>query len=252
MIFEKRKHNEVKQWQVDLFSKLAKNEPRPTTDVHTTFCVLSTPRSGSTFFCDTLNHTLLLGWTEEWFNYEYFYSWQQATGLDFTLEKYITWVIEHTQRDTGVFGVHWHIAQVFTMLKDYKFGLGNFKFDHVFYLRRRDKIAQAVSMARATKSDQFRHYEVCQDHELPTYSQIARALHIVTDHEEAYDAHLRDDSHHTWWYEEYQNNPGAFDDIVRTLGIPAQDTYPASVEKQRTANSRQLTQDFKDYLRGEV
>jgi LPS sulfotransferase NodH len=251
MKFQKR-DKPPKQWQIDLFSKLMKNKPVPTSEVRTTFCVLSTPRSGSTYFCDTLNHTTELGWTEEWFNPEYFYAWQQVTDLDFALDKYVTWVIEHTQRDTGVFGVHWHIAQVFEMLKNFRFGLDNFKFDHVFYLRRRDKIAQATSMARAVKSDQFRHYEVCQDYELPGYTDIARALHIIIDHEAAYDTHLKDESHMTYWYEEYQNSPPTFDKIMRRLGIEAQDTYSTGLKKQQTANTRQLIRDFKDYLRGEV
>jgi LPS sulfotransferase NodH len=247
MIFEK--HDKMKRWQFDLFTNLSEGEPTPTTEIHKTICVISTPRSGSTYLCELLNNTRQFGHIEEWLNNEYFYAWQQVTGLDFTLEKYLTWVIEHSSFK-GVFGIHWHIAQIFAMMKDFNFGLNNFKFDHILYVRRQDKIAQAVSLAKALKSNSFRSYEPMENFELPRFDEIAHALYLITQHEASYDSDLIADEHHQWWYEEFQNNPGAIDEIVRSIGGQRQDTYTSQVQVQRTANTRQLTTDFKAYLQG--
>lgn len=247
-----QKNDLVKPWQLELFKRLAENEPRDTSEVTKTICVLSTPRSGSTYLCDMLNNTGQVGMIEEWFNYEYFYQWQQATNLDFTLEKYVKWVVQHTIGDTGVFGIHWHVAQVFNMIKDFNFGLSNFKFDKIIYIRRCDKVAQAVSHARSGKSNQFRHHEECKDYTLPNFAEIARSLYVLADHEEAYNAHLKDDSHLHLWYEDFQTSDSKMDEVMEFLGLERCDHYTTTMKRQRTANTRQLARDFRAYITGDT
>lgn len=248
MIFEK--NQKCKPWQLDLFRTLAKNKAVDPMKADVVFCVLATPRCGSTLFCDTLNNTGLVGWIEEWFNIEYFYSWQMVTGIDFTLSKYVDWVIRHTIKDTGVFGVKWHIAQVEYMRKQFDFGLENIKFDKIFYLRRRDKIAQAVSMARALKSDQFRSYEESCTNELPEYHEISSALNVITDHEMCYHKHYKRLGGEEIWYEDYQIDRAIFDSVLSTLGKEAPSTYHANVKKQRNPETEALAINFADFLKG--
>jgi LPS sulfotransferase NodH len=245
------KNQTCKPWQLELFRTLAKNNPVDPKEIHTTVCVLSTPRCGSTLFCDVLNNTGLLGWIEEWFNAEYFCAWRQATGIDFTLEAYLKWVIAHSSRN-GVWGVKWHIAQVHWMQKKFKFDRESIKFDHCFYLRREDKIAQAVSMAKALKSNQFRSYEACQNNELPQLHEIANALYVITDHEECYETKYKQSGDVELWYEQYANgNEEFFDGVLERLGIDAPDAYHANVKKQRNKETETLTRHFKEFLRGE-
>jgi len=247
MRFEER---DCKPWIIDMFTELQTNSPVEIKHVEKAVCFLATPRCGSTMFGEALTSTGAVGVCEEWFNLEYMYGWQQVTNLDFTLEEYLKWVIGHSTRN-GVFCCKWHIAQVDNMIQNFKFGMDNFRFDHVFFLRRRDKIAQAVSFAKSMLSDQFRHYEKCKDDRLPEFSEIANALKLICNHEEYYKYQLRKPEHFEIWYEDYQNlNPGPFDEVMEIMGLPKQIAYRTRVKKQRTDATKKLRDDFVAYLQG--
>lgn len=242
------KKQECKPWIIEMFKELSKNKRTKVKDVEKVVCFLATPRCGSTVFCEALYRTGQIGICEEWFNAEYFYGWQQVTDLDFTLKDYLLWVIEHSTKE-GVFACKWHIGQVAHMIEDFKFGLDNFKFDHVFLLRRRDKIAQAVSFAKAMLSNQFRHYEKSQSDELPSFRLIGDALMKIADHEEFYFRHLLRDGHRCVWYEDYQDlNPVPFNEVLQIIGKQPQEVFTTKVKKQRNETTKKLCDDYKLWL----
>lgn len=245
MRFEKREH--VKEWQLDLFETLGKNTAYPTNTVEKSLCALCTPRCGSTMFCEGLYNTGQIGIMEEWFNYEYFYAWQQVTDLDFTLKDYLTWVIERSTQGTGVFAVKWMIAQVYSMQRDFSFDLNNFHFDRIIYIERLDKIAQAVSMAKANKRNCFRSYETPERTDISLFD-IARSLAVITEHIEALDglgAHI--DA--TLYYEHFQfGHSGEWDKVMELMGVPKQNAYIPTVKKQRDRENAQLRSKFRDFI----
>lgn len=150
--------SEPKKEHVDLFSCLDK-EPDNEAPLDKALLVLATPRCGSTLFCEALNNTGKIGICEEWFNYDYFGAWAKVVGkTDFTFSEYLNWIYRKSIRNTGVWAIKWHIGQLVAMNSDFNLSLEAMNFDHVVYLYRRDKIAQAVSLAKAMSTDQFRSY----------------------------------------------------------------------------------------------
>jgi len=246
------KEKMIKDWQLDLFSDMAKVAPSPVKSVEKSLCVLSTPRSGSTLFCEALNSTGLIGHIEEWFNYEYFRAWYYVLGKeDFQLKEYLTWVIEHSIGDTGVFGVHWHIAQVYMMIKDWGFGMNNMRFDECVLIRRGDKIAQSVSMAKAFKSDCFRSYEGDPGKVEITNRDIAHTLEVLADHEDKI-PEFKNIITRTYYYEHFSKEDQYYYDTIRALGKEVSDilVFNPKTKKQRNAASVKRTQQFKNYLIG--
>lgn len=246
------KEKPIKDWQLDLFSDMAKVKPSPVKSVEKSLCVLSTPRSGSTLFCEALNSTGLIGHIEEWFNYEYFRAWYYVLGKeDFQLKDYLTWVIEHSVKDTGVFGVHWHIAQVYMMIKDWGFGMNNMRFDECVLIRRGDKIAQSVSMAKAFKSNCFRSYEGKPGEIEITNRDIAHNLTVLTDHEDRI-PEFKGFITQTYSYEQFYKDDKYYCRTLRALGkeFPSNIEFNPKTKKQRDDYSVKRTQQFKHYLIG--
>ena len=100
-----------KQTHIDMFKALLAR-PDDTRGLEQSLLVLSTPRCGSTLFCEALNNSGQLGLADEWLNYEYFATWTLVLGLDhFDLQEYINWIARKTMRNTGVLVLNWHIGR---------------------------------------------------------------------------------------------------------------------------------------------
>lgn len=237
---------DIKPWILDLFSDLDKMPSCDLEEVEKMLCIFCTPRCGSTMFAECLNSSGQIGMAEEWFNYEYFAAWGKVVGKDdFKLSEYLTYVIKKTARE-GVFSIKCHVAQASAMKKDFNFDCLSLKLDHCVYLRRRDKIAQAVSLAKAMQTNQFRHYESGQEAKLQNYD-VAYALYLISDHE------LTGEQFHPvvnkfYYYEDFSTRRENFDEVLEALGKPLPALYQCDVKVQRDDASAEYARQFKEFI----
>jgi len=213
------------------------------------FLVLCAPRCGSTLFTDALNNSGQIGMCEEWLNYEYFAAYMQVLGCEFCLREYLNWVARKTVGVTGVMSFKVHIAQFVSMYKDFDFGIGSLNFDYVVYLSRLNKIAQAVSLAKAIKTNQFRHNEEPQNDAVIGMHDITHALGIVTEQDEYFWVVLNEYKNDVFYYEDFLNlNHSSYNKVLKALGKQPQEKFKTSLVKQANQKSKELERTFKSYI----
>lgn len=146
---------------------LAKTWPRPE---RKRIFILFTPRSGSSWFGGLLTSTLVFGNPDEYLN--------QDTNADLvrrfaarTEIDYLNAVEQHTASYNGVFS----IEAVWGHLEFSEIDILDYYSDaHFIYLRRRDILAQAISLALAVSSGVFhKSGDTAQDAKVRSIRQIA-------------------------------------------------------------------------------
>ncbi len=248
-----------KQTHVDLFKLLAA-QPDDTRGLEQSLLILSTPRCGSTLFCEALNNSLQLGIADEWLNYEYFATWAYVLDLDhFDLQEYINWIARKTMRNTGVLVINQHIGQVIAMNNDFGVALQSLDFKQIVYLSRRDKIAQAVSLAKAASTGQFRSYEDVTDVANLSFPAIAKALKSVTDFDTFARSNLWQFIDYEWEYEDFQHlghgivlPNKCYTTTLKEFGKDPQAYYTTgALKKQGDNTSERAASRFLKYITGE-
>ena len=148
------------------------------------------------------------------------------------------------------------------MNKEYGIGLQMLDFKRLVYLSRRDKIAQAVSLAKAVSTNKFRSYE-----DTPTKladlssPAIAKALKNISDFDTFARATLRK---HTpfdfeWAYEDFQHIGSVserphecYEIILKEFGGTPQAYYSAgNLKKQSDDTNDRAASRFLKYITGE-
>lgn len=250
---------EPKQSHVDLF-KLLVAQPDDTRGLEQSLLLLSTPRCGSTLFCEALNNSGQLGVADEWLNYEYFATWTFVLGhTDFDLQEYINWIARKTMRDTGVLAINWHIGQVIGMNNDFGLGLQSMDFKRVVYLSRRDKIAQAVSLAKAVATNQFRSYEEATKVADLSFPAISKVLKSIIDFDTFTHTVLREHIDFEWDYEDFKNIGDVstrpcehYATILKEFGAAPQAYYSSgNLKKQGDDTNERAASRFLKYITGE-
>jgi trehalose 2-sulfotransferase len=124
-------------------------------------CICSSPRSGSTLLADVLRQTNLLGVPMEYLNEDYFEQWNCPDPTVSKIDRfglYLSNIIPKRTTPNGVFGIKTHFFQLLHAWHQRKISFfKRFDTEKIFYihLSREDKIAQAVSLFRAIKTDQW-------------------------------------------------------------------------------------------------
>lgn len=249
--FKFKANKPLKRTHIELFEKLNKI-PDSQGEVEQKLLILCTPRCGSTLFADALSNTGKIGMCEEWFNYEYFGAYSKVRKCDFSLKEYLDWIATKTIGNTGVFSLKLHIGQIVTAAKDFEINFFDFGFDSVVYLYRKDKIAQAVSLAKAMKSDQFRYNEDAKEIEGLTCHEIAYTLGIIIEQDEYFKDNYDGIPHYA--YEDFVdlNTPHcSYNKILDDLGKAPVNELEVTLKKQRDAYSKEMINKFKNYISGE-
>lgn len=243
----------VKASHRELFERLAET-PDSTHPLEKALLILCTPRCGSTLFAEALNSTGLLGHCEEWFNYDYFNAYQQVTGRKYELQEYMTFVTRKTIRDTGVLCIKWHVGQLISMNSDFDMGLESMDFDYVIYLYRRDKIAQAVSLVKAIKSNQFRSYEAAEEPAQTERHLIADGLTSVAKFDWFARKYMWNYVDAEYAYEDFQDlDHHSYRRVLQKLGKPEPGAMSAGrLKRQANHNSLSAAADFRQYVLGEI
>lgn len=237
---------------VDLKQK--KNNPLKKSDKK--ILILSTPRSGSTFFCDVLNNSGQIGECAEWFNMRYMAAYAKmsnSTKLDF--QQYYKFISEKSIGDTSVFAVNMHIEQYITMLNN-KFDVLSLNFDLVIYLYRKDKISQAVSLSIAQITDQWSSSTLAaQDIKGKlNVNHITKALTHIVESETFYAENLKKSTAIECCYEEFTdlNNTTHFSTIFEHLKIDTPNFIAKNdSKKQRNNHSQEIKNTYLKYLTGD-
>lgn len=118
------------------------------------FVIYFTPRSGSTWLNDTLRQAKGLGFPKEWFNPAFVTRNARQLGAA-SLDQYIALL---RRRHPGLGGFSFQITanQISHVFGRPEAFLGHFPAGlPAFYLRREDMVLQAISLAKAVKSDVF-------------------------------------------------------------------------------------------------
>lgn len=249
---------ETKSTHRELFEQLAAT-PDDTVPIKKTLLIWCTPRCGSTLFTEALNNSGRLGFCEEWFNNLYFKAWAEVMGCNFDLMRYWDFIKRKSTRGTGVFTVKWHVGQFIAMHEDFDLSESTLVFDHVIYLYRRDKIAQAVSFCRACSSDQFRSYEPTKSEPATTPKGIIKALEVIIRNDQFIQECLMHIVDKMYAYEDFQqlDTPTtrahcSYNDTLYALGKEHyRNFHITGLEIQRDHKSEQVTKAFRNFLTGE-
>jgi LPS sulfotransferase NodH len=181
----------------------------------------------------------------------------------FTMDRYVDWLQRKTTRNTGVFVLNWHVGQLIAMNQDFNIGIESMDFDHITYLYRLDKIAQAVSLVKALASNQYRSYEEQGSQPKTSLPGTSSALAAI----------VKDDRFARDYLWKYVDSMYAYEDFRRmstqsTRADPCynlvhkalgkttdpHDSYNvrgSGLIKQADKNSRIAITEFRDYILGD-
>jgi trehalose 2-sulfotransferase len=138
--------------KVDEYARWVLVPPRPAAPVRPSesYVVCATPRCGSWFLCGLLASTGVAGRPHEWFWRDTRASLERAWGMR-NDEEYLELVLAAGTTRNGVFGA----KVMFGSLP----GLEPFPNPRFIWMRRRDRVAQAVSFARAVQSGHWHKWD---------------------------------------------------------------------------------------------
>ncbi len=217
--------------------------------------ILSTPRSGSSMFCDVLNNTGLLGECAEWFNSRYIAAYGKMKGnAEVQFNEYLTFVMEKTIRNTGVFVVNAHIEHLLFFAKNKNFNLLDLNFDTVIYLSRNNKLAQAVSLAKASHTDSWSsdvHFDKEKLQEI-TSPMIVNSLHHIVNSDNVYQNKLSKLTNAEFAYEDFVRleTADSYRKLFTMLDMKCPDNLQTNMTKQSDDFSKKALLSVKNYLLG--
>ena len=232
--------------------ELSKNESCNINTIKKKVLILSTPRSGSSMFCDVLSNTKQLGECAEWFNSRYIAAYGKMIGSpNVQFNDYLTFIMEKTVNNTGVFTVNAHIEHMYFFASK-KINLLNLNFDVIVYLSRKNKLKQAVSLAKSQVTDSWSS-DVEEDKanlDLIKNSHIVNSLKHIVDSEEGYKEKLSQFTNKEFYYEDFSNvgKTTAFDELFKMIDIPYKGAYAANTVRQSDGLSNNLYTAFESYL----
>jgi len=245
----------VNDWYVEQFRDLDRRPGRRSGPLKK-IAILSAPRSGSTFFCESLAATGLFGQPEEWLNPRRVEACRQLRGLEtINLGDYLGYVLNKTTSDNGVFSIKIQIDQYKSWKEKKNYDPLDLRFDTVFYLYRRDKVAQAHSYAKAMRTDQWRSYfepKPGSGDEPVARSATANALLSILAWEEFYETNLASRVNRTYCYEDIVSDDGFVRRALEDCGIhdaPRLDGKPTTVVQRGKADLLEI-EAFKRYISG--
>lgn len=197
--------------------------------------ILSTPRSGSTYLCELL-HRAGFCTAHEYFQREQYLPllaerWDCIDDGRVSWSRYVRALERHRTSGEGVLGVNVHGAH----LRRFIAALPYFSAPTVAYLwlRRRDKLRQAVSFAIARQTERWSSNFEARAQANYDYDFIRRRLKMIHSHEDTIAAflHARKLTHDVIDYEELVSNPRAT--VQTTLGVDIVETSTTDVHALR-------------------
>ena len=236
------------------FRELEARPVFPREQIRKKIAIISTPRCGSSLFCNVLLNTGMFGNPLEWFNprfvagYKHFFKLEQVN-----LHTYLDFILKKTTSPNGVFSVKFHVSHYHKLMDTCNYDLFSLNFDRVYYLSRRDKLAQAVSLHRALLTDQWTSTtrEVDELPEKTSRSSVLQQLLYIGNSEDFYESHLESHVDGTYYYEDYRNltETNIFNQVMSDCGISGDDfNWETSLAQQSDSVSQDELRAMKKYL----
>ncbi|WP_082048407.1 Stf0 family sulfotransferase [Candidatus Methylopumilus turicensis] len=122
------------------------------------YCIASSPRSGSTLISKMLLTTHLAGDPKEYLNPLLMHAWHRISHQPILLNEYIKQIESRRTTENGAFGIkiHWrHLENLSKTIDSRKINSLINNFDKFIFVRRRDKLAQAISYYKAVTTGVF-------------------------------------------------------------------------------------------------
>lgn len=200
------------------------------TPVRQRYCILSSPRSGSTMLGRALYETRLAGDPQEYFNPPLLaYERERSSNPSLNLNSFLKLMEDRRTSPNGLFGMKLHYSQMLGAFRSQKptQNMLTFlkSFDQLIWIRRRDRLGQAISQAigqhtQVWSSEDSRFGQQANVKVHPF--QCVRAMQIVCGDDFGWDQLLRATGLkvHVVWYEDlvsdYESN---FRQVLRHLGL---------------------------------
>ena len=182
------------------------------TPVRRRYCILSSPRSGSTLLGRFLYETGMAGDPQEYFNPPLLALERERSGNPkLSLDEFIKLMEARRTSPNGVFGMKMHYSQLMGVLRvnqpDEKAVAFLRKFGKRLWIRRRDRIGQAISQAIALRTQvwssedsRFQREPAVNIHPF----ECVRTLHVVCRDDVGWEQFIKNSKMavHEIWYED--------------------------------------------------
>ena len=242
----------------DKMSELMTRESAPPEQLRRKILILSTPRSGSSFFCDVLNKSANLGECAEWFNWRYLAAYQRILNANaFNVDQYVKkLVMAKSLRGSDTFVVNVHAGNYIWLKDTHAIDILDYGFDEIFFLTRKQKLKQAISLANATVSDQWSAGQSDAQGAVPRVSVelIAQALADILRWESYYRKHLQHLVAHEFCYETFQDLSATdgFKKLFALLGLDSDVEFRTDMIRQSSETADDMTAAFMAMLQGSM
>lgn len=200
--------------------------------------IISTMRSGSRYFCSSLESTGRFGRPLEYFNPRLLDVLKRRLVSPLPPpDAYLAMLAARTTTPNGVFTVHLHVDH-YTAIRQSGTDLLEGYFDRVLAVRRDDTLAQGLSYAKAMLTDRWNSLATATRRvtaEDVTDSCLLAALATITAWKEFYEARMRNRVHHEYRYEQFSTDSVIFRRVLDDCGIPHTDiaAFATPLEMQR-------------------
>ncbi len=227
-------------------------------DVHT-YAVISTPRVGSSMLCQHLEATNKLGWPVEWFNPLYIQAYLRAHGTSrFVFGEYMDLLLRGTMSKTNIFGVNFHVNH-YIYWKNEGLDLLKLNFDKIYWVERKDKVKQAYSLAKATKTDAWSKEAEQQQPKTEDLDisppDVAGHLAYICKECAYFEEHLKPLVHRSFIYETFTQDSAteAVKDILNDFSLTYTDIKDfRPMKKQANAQDEENIAHIKQYFTGDI
>ena len=154
------------------------------------------------------------------------------------------------------FALKIHATQVAMMQSQFQLNVVEYlEPRHQIYVYRKDKVAQAVSLAKAVVTNQFRADEDQQgDPEDIDVTHIAQYLQIILNQESYYHINLAPSAAAEYAYEEFRyldTGRRCYDETLLAMGPTPPSEYATKLKKQGDGHSRKLRDVFLQFISGD-
>ena len=216
--------------------------------------IFSTPRSGSTYFCDLLSQTKIMGEPREWFNERFIRAYGKYFNKEnINLNEYVNYIYDKTTSESGIFSIKILVKQYLFFLKEKNFDLLSLDFDDIILVSRRDKIAQAYSFTKASMTDQWTSNTntlVEQNRINFKYSDILKNLYNIVFWEEFFELHMSKKVNLNYVYEDFIKQKNFTYDVLKDLklSVSGKINFDSQLERQTTQNDLLIIERFRKSL----
>lgn len=254
--------------KIDHLMSADRDMPYPDAGTKLRYLICSTPRCGSNLVCDFLHSTMLAGDPLEYLNRRFIAGYLRSKKFDancrIDLNRYLGIMERRRTSSNGYFGIKMHFEHLQSIFANDLSKSSDFlaRFDQVVVLRRRDKIAQSVSLHRARvtqlwtsedkrflSSDELRGLREVEFHP----EAIAKALQDIIVQEQAWDRILKQSgkSFEIIWHEDFISDPIATKStLLRMLGLPLDAKYLnlASRVSRQSHDNDSLLESWRQFI----